>query len=270
MRFNGLIQKEKFKKDFTGIACALKQLDKKVSIIFLSIAVLQIISWYYTSRNFFHENIYYQYFADNPDADLYEYLFWFAGDFITLLVIPLLIIKLFFREKISNYGFKFGDLTFGLPISIVFIVVMFVIIWFASASEDFTSQYPLLNLTKYNWTIFGLFEVSLFIYIIAWEFIWRGYMLFGLEEKFGYYAVFIQMIPFVILHNGKPVAETFGAIAGAIILGMLALRTRSFYYGVIIHFVTVFFTDLISILRYQFNDYGVGFSSFFNMISKIF
>jgi hypothetical protein len=56
--------------------------------------------------------------------------------------------------------------------------------------------------------------------------------LFGLKEKFGFYAVLIQMIPFVILHNGKPELETFGAIAGGIALGILALRTKSFYYCV--------------------------------------
>ena len=74
-------------------------------------------------------------------------------------------------------------------------------------------------------------------------------MLFGLEEKFGVNAILFQMLPFVILHNGKPFVETFSAIIGAILLGYIALRTRSIFYGVAIHFILFFSMDLFVILR---------------------
>lgn len=106
--------------------------------------------------------------------------------------------------------------------------------------------------------------------MFAWEFMWRGYMLFGLEEKFGYYSVLIQMIPFVILHNGKPFLETFGAIFGGIALGILALRTRSFYYCVVIHIGVMFSIDFVSTLRFRANEYGIGIESFINLIKQIF
>jgi membrane protease YdiL (CAAX protease family) len=93
-------------------------------------------------------------------------------------------------------------------------------------------------------------------------------MLFGLEEKFGYYAVLIQMIPFLILHNGKPAPETFGAILGGIALGILALRTRSIYYCVITHMSVMFSIDLISTLRYRANDFGIGISSLINVLKE--
>lgn len=106
--------------------------------------------------------------------------------------------------------------------------------------------------------------------MFAWEFIWRGFMLFGLEKKFGYYSVLIQMIPFVILHNGKPFLETFGAIFGGIALGILALRTRSFYYCVIIHIGVMYSIDVISSLRFRADDYGIGITSLINIIKQFF
>ena len=106
--------------------------------------------------------------------------------------------------------------------------------------------------------------------MFAWEFVWRGFLLFGLEEKFGYYAVLIQMIPFVILHNGKPYMETFGAIIGGIALGILAFRTRSFLYCVIVHIGVMFTIDLFSVLRYRAADFGIGINSFINIIREIF
>lgn len=95
-------------------------------------------------------------------------------------------------------------------------------------------------------------------------------MLFGLEKKFGYYSVLFQMIPFVILHNGKPFLETFGSIFGGIALGVLALRTRSFYYCVIIHIGVMISMDFISSLRYRANDYGIGINSIINLVNYLF
>jgi membrane protease YdiL (CAAX protease family) len=106
--------------------------------------------------------------------------------------------------------------------------------------------------------------------MIAWEFIWRGFMLFGLEAKFGYYAVLIQMIPFLILHNGKPAAETFGAIAAGLALGILALRTRSVLYCIVTHAGVMFSIDLISTLRFRAGDYGIGLSSLIKIFKVIF
>ena len=102
----------------------------------------------------------------------------------------------------------------------------------------------------------------------GWEFLWRGYTLFGLKEKFGYYAVLIQTIPFTILHNGKPELETFSAILAGIILGILALRTGSFIYGVIIHTAVMFMIDLISTLRYKTQVFGWDINSFFDLLKK--
>ena len=50
----------------------------------------------------------------------------------------------------------------------------------------------------------------------------------GLSKKFGYYAIFIQMIPFFILHRGKPELETFASIFGGLILGVQAWRSEVF------------------------------------------
>ena len=238
----------------------IKKLDRKVVIIFLSIAVLQTVSWYFTSRRFFRYN-YFEQLQFDRNVFLYEYFYWFAGDFVTLFLIPVLIIKLLLRESLINYGFRIGDHKTGLKISILFLVIMIPIVWLVSAGSDFIQTYPQLNDVKYSWNIFLVFEAGILLYMIAWEFIWRGFLLFGLEHKFGYYSVLFQMIPFVILHNGKPAIETFSAIIAALALGILALRTRSILYCIITHAGVMFFIDLVSVLRFRANEYGTGIYS---------
>ena len=257
------------KKELIDLKNIIFSLDRKVVTIFLSIAVLQTISWYITSRSFFRYNIFPSY-DSNPNIYLIEYLYWFIGDFITFLILPVLIIRFVIKEKISGYGMKAGDWQTGLKLSVIFLLIMLPLVWFFSSSPDFVSNYPQLLSVRTAWNLFFIYEAGMLIYMFAWEFIWRGFTLFGLEEKFGYYAVLIQMIPFVILHNGKPMAETFGAILGGIALGVLAFRTRSFLYGVIVHIGIMFSIDLICTLRFRADDYGVGINSIIKIISKIF
>ncbi len=259
----------KIKDESIKLADIIRGLDKKVIIIFISVALLQTVSWYLTSRRFFRIN-FFPYFQNDSGVYLYEYLYWFVGDFISFFLITLLIIKFVLKEKLSDYGLQFGDYKIGLLISLIFLFVMLIAIWFFSSTPEFVSKYPHLLSSRNNWEKFSIYESGMFLYMISWEFMWRGFMLFGLKEKFGYYSVLIQMLPFVILHNGKPLPETFGAIAGGIALGILAFRTNSFYYCVLTHMGVMISIDVICTLRYRTNDYGVGFESVFNIINTIF
>lgn len=247
----------------------IRDLDKKVLIIFLSVAILQTISWYYTSRRFFR-NYLISIIPSDFDVYLLEYVYWFISDFFTLFVISAVIIKFILKEKITDYGITVGDYRTGLKISLIFLLIMIPPIWFVSATESFVQKYPHLHTTRESWNIFFVYEFGMLIYMFAWEFIWRGFMLFGLREKFGYYAVLMQMIPFVILHNGKPELETFGSILGGMALGILALRTKSIYYCVAVHIGVMFLIDSISVLRYKAGDYGIGLNSILNILLEIF
>ncbi len=257
------------KKELKAAFNQLKALDGKIVTIFLTVAFLQTISWYFTSRRFFRENLF-DLVTYAKDPFLIEYLYWFIGDFLTFLLPTTVLIKFLFKEKLSDYGFTIGEWKVGLKFSLVFLSVMMPLIWFVSASNEFSEKYPHLLSARESWNIFFIYEAGMLFYMIGWEFIWRGFMLFGLEKKFGFYSVLIQMIPFVILHNGKPFIETIGAIPGGIALGILALRTRSFYYCVAVHIGVMYLIDFISVLRFKANDFGIGFQSLFHIIKIIF
>ena len=191
------------KNELSSLKNHTKTLDKKVVIIFLSVAVLQTISWYITSRQFFRTNIFEQY-QFHSQVYLIEYLYWFIGDFITFFILPVFIIRLVLKEKLSDYGLRIGDYKTGLKITLVFILIMLPLVWFASSSDSFANVYPHLPAARESWTIFLIYELGLLVYMIAWEFIWRGYMLFGLYEKFGIYSLFIQMIPCLLYTSPSP------------------------------------------------------------------
>lgn len=260
---------QKILKELKDLKDVISVMDRKVIVIFLSVAVLQTISWYYTSRRYFRANLF-ELVPSGYDVYLFEYLYWFISDFFTLFILCAIIIKFILKERLCDYGLQAGDYRAGIKISVLFLLFMLPVVWIVSSTESFVQKYPHLHNARDSWSLFFIYESGMLIYMFAWEFIWRGFMLFGLKERFGYYAVLIQMIPFVILHNGKPELETFGAIAGGIALGILALRTKSFYYCVAVHIGVMFSIDFISSLRYRADDYGIGLGSLLNILKEIF
>ena len=151
-------------------------------------------------------------------------------ELVYYLVIPLVIGFLVFRDKPPDYGMRFGNWKFSLVAIVVSLAVAAALIYAVSGLPDFRSYY---RVSRIDW---GELLLHKALYMFAWEFIFRGYMLFGLEKSIGKSAIFIQAIPFVLLHIGKPALETFSCIPSGFIFGWISYRTRSFLPCFIIHF----------------------------------
>jgi uncharacterized protein len=235
-----------------------RSVPRDVIIVFLATAVLNVLSYYFGSRRFFNAT-FFETLGGDPLFPLYEYLFWFGSEFVVFFLAPVLILILIHRQPLRLSGLGVGDWRFGMKWTAIFFIVMLPILWVASSRPEFMTVYPHAQIVKTSWHLFLLYEAAFLLYFIGWEFIWRGYVLFSLEKPLGAgVAVLVQMIPFVLLHNGKPLAETFGAILAGIALGALALRTRSFWYCVITHWLVMFTIDLFSTLRSHTGASGIG------------
>ncbi len=231
---------KQFKKDF-------KEIDKKTFIIFVSSIILFTLSWYFSTPKFFTQN--FKIHSNLEISEQYSFTYWFILDTILFLLIPISIIKFQFKESIVNYGLNLKLKLNGIVIVFLSIILFLPIIFIVSVSENFVQYFPLMQNAKSSLSQFIKYEIFFLLFIFSWEFIFRGYFLFGLEQKFGIYSIFIQMIPFVILHNGKPFIETFASIFGGIFLGYLAYKFRTIIYGFLIHSIILVTLDLISFLK---------------------
>jgi membrane protease YdiL (CAAX protease family) len=50
-----------------------------------------------------------------------------------------------------------------------------------------------------------------------------------------------------MIHYGKPMAETYGAIIAGVVLGTLAMRTRSIWGGVLVHCAVAISMDVLAL-----------------------
>jgi membrane protease YdiL (CAAX protease family) len=150
-------------------------------------------------------------------------------------LIPLGIVLLVFREDPRGYGLSLGDWRKGVLFSAVGIVLMAVVIAGLAQLDEFRQYYArdfFVGVQPHE--ILG-FALRQGIYMFSWEFIFRGFMLFGLKERFGSLALWIQAIPFAIMHLGKPELETLSTIFGGAAFGYIDLHSRSVLPSVVIH-----------------------------------
>jgi len=157
---------------------------------------------------------------------------------ILYLIVPLLIILLFFRENPKEYGFSFGDWKLGLTYTFLGILFMAPIIYFLGSGDATMKKYYERFLVGLPWTTF--------LDLIGWEFLFRGWILFAYSRKFGHNALWLQAVPFAIAHMSKPEIETLSTIFGGFAFGWIAWRTKSFVYPFLIHWFIGTFIILVA------------------------
>ena len=151
--------------------------------------------------------------------------------FVLEFLIPLGIVVLVWRESPRSYGLQLGDWRLGLPITIAGVAVMAGIIWILGRWPDFHAYYGQDVAGRPTWRLVIDTAIDLF----AWEFFFRGWLLWALGRKYGSDAIWLQVIPFALMHVWKPEIEQLSTIVGGAFFGLLAWRTRSFVWGFLLH-----------------------------------
>ena len=157
---------------------------------------------------------------------------------ILYLLIPLFIIVFIFREKPSAYGFQLGDWRIGLKLTALAILLMTPILWWLVRADSGMQNYYDSYLSGLPW--------NTFLDLLGWEFLFRGFLLFGYARKFGAEALWLQAVPFAIAHVGKPEIETLSTIFGGFAFGWIAWRSKSFLYPFLIHWYIGSLTILLA------------------------
>ena len=170
---------------------------------------------------------------------------YFLTNMIGLLFVPMMYIFLVAREEPAHYGFAFGD-TGRVWLFVVILFAGAIAVFLpASRLHGFQSFYPIVPATRQSLSGFVLFEVTFGLYLFCGEFFFRGFLLFGLQRAIGWPAVIVQAIAFGMMHYGNPMPELIVSFPTGIILGMLALRARSFFPCFVLHWASAVSFDLL-------------------------
>jgi len=191
-----------------------------------------------------------------------EIISFLGGSFIVVLI-PILIIKFYFKEPLSEYGLAFpekGKRRLSWMIFFVFLIVLLPMFVVASKDSGMRSLYPLyrgFNEHTNGWT-FLVYQLTYFPFFLVIEFIFRGYFLFGLANNgfnykdkngemkvfyIGRYAILIGMLSYTAWHLGKPMAELWGTPIWGLAAGACTYAVRSIWPLLMVHWLLNVFLD---------------------------
>ncbi len=176
-------------------------------------------------------------------------LYWFASELLLLGVLPVLAGRFLWKLSLRDMGLGLGDWRLGLTATGIFYAIMVPLVLAASHFSDFQATYPLDGDALASPDTFLLYETGYASFFVSWEFFFRGFMLSALAPWFGPAAIGVQMVPFAVMHIGKPIAEMLGSVVAGVFLGVLAWRTRSIWYCALIHASVAITMDIIVYLR---------------------
>lgn len=219
------------------IVAAFRGRQLKPTVVLLVSPVLLITWKYFGSHEYYREQL-------SPRLSLWEdptvpaAVYSFLTSFLLLAVVPALIVKLVFREKLADYGVQLG-LRGRTVRSFLLLAPLFLLsAYVASHDPQILAHYPINRSAGASASMFAFHASTYLLFYMGREFYFRGFLQFGLRDSVGLAnAVLIQVLVSVLFHLGKPAPETYASIVSSLLWGILAFRTRSLWSGLLQHFL---------------------------------
>lgn len=168
---------------------------------------------------------------------------------ICFAAIPLWVMKIGDEEVsfITVDSQNVTTITYSLLIGIPIILVAN---FFYSKKESQLAVYPAIRAQVWGLGLIVVDMISWALYLMAYEFMFRGYLLFSCIESWGVVtAVALNVALYAAAHLPKGLFETIGSLPLGVVFCLIAILTGSFWTVFILHFVMAFSNDLLSVWR---------------------
>lgn len=171
-----------------------------------------------------------------------------SASFVVLFVlVPVLFGRIFPSDGPNPFSFRPNLIREFVPSYLPLILFMTPVLWIACGRSDFNRFYPLYSPASFHHLV--AYETIYMVQFIAVEYLFRGFLLFRMEKAAPGYGVWVMVIPYALIHIHKPFPEALASILAGVVLGFLALKSRSIWPGVFVHCYVALATDLFSLIR---------------------
>jgi len=156
----------------------------------------------------------------------------------------------------ETLGLQVGDWKIGLTFLAVATPILVASVILGARDPALRQQYPFSKEALKGPLRFVLYEASyVAFYYLAWEFAFRGVVLFGLLAFLPVnipgvaVAIMVQTFLSTIYHIGHPNSEVLGAFLLGLVSGAAAVATGSILYGLLFHAVVGVLNDCMAYRR---------------------
>ncbi len=226
-------------------AGAAGKFDWRVLVVLVVVAVSLTLQEYIGDRGWF-ERVFPPHGRD-AYFELKGFAWWSGWRVLGYVVMPVIAILAMPREKLLDYHLSLEGFFKHLWIYLLLFTLILPAVAIASTTDAFRHTYPFYRAANRSHLDLWSWEALYAVQFLALEVFFRGFILHGLRRALGSNAIFVMIVPYCMIHYGKPLPETLGAIGAGVILGTLAMRTKSIWGGVLIHVGVAVTMDVLAL-----------------------
>jgi membrane protease YdiL (CAAX protease family) len=215
-------------RQFSSLIYAIDEIDQS--------AISELVNTYYKQSRFY---------------TLYQHAWWALWRVTGYFVIPAIVVKWVFKERLRDWGLQTKGIGEHFWIYLICLVPVLILVVVMSFRSDFLDYYPFYGRAGRSWFDLIIWEVLYAAQFLTLEFFFRGFWLKACKTSFGSHAIVAMVVPYCMIHFTKPWPEVLAAIVAGIVLGTLALKTRSIWNGFFIHVSVALSMDVAALIQTQ-------------------
>ena len=186
-------------------------------------------------------------------------LMYFGSFFMLMFVVPMALV-LVEGPRVGMYpatlGVRLGDWKTGLTVVAITLPILAISLLLGSSDPKLREMYPFSKEALDGLGRFILYEAAyVAFYYVAWEFAFRGVVLFSLLAFLPRtvpgiaVAIMVQTFLSTIYHIGHPHSEVVGAFILGLVAGAATVVTGSILYGFLFHALAGVLNDSLAYRR---------------------
>lgn len=203
-----------------------------------------VASWQQLPTNYYTVKL-----ANTGYWNLYCYVWWTSILAIGYVLAPVLLIRLGFKARVRDFGWQLNEAPQHWRGYLMLLSPILVFIYLVSQGQDFVNHYPFYSEAGRSWFDLLAWEFLYLTQFVCLEFFFRGFILNSLRPAIGANAVWVMCVPYLMIHFPKLWLEATGAILFGLFLGILALRSRSIWGGVVVHAGVAVTMDIAALIK---------------------
>jgi len=181
---------------------------------------------------------------------VYSVLFQRLLGVLFLGLVPLLYVVFVLRQDLSSYGTS-SEFLNPLPWwTWVLLVGIILLNWFNAGSAVNLARYPMIRVKNWSRTLVVLSSLSWIAYLLAYEFFFRGVLLYSSLSLLGVWpAIAINIALYGFAHMYKGAGEAFGAMPLGVVFCLLTLITGNIWGVMLLHGVMALTNEWFALVK---------------------
>ncbi|MEZ4299122.1 MAG: type II CAAX endopeptidase family protein [Polyangiaceae bacterium] len=135
----------------------------------------------------------------------------------------------------ADVGLTWGDARRDRAWIVLGIACAIAAAWVVTRAPEVRAYYPHYRPVRSNPALWIPSTLAFAAYGLAWETLFRGFVLLGTRDSLGRWALVTQTAMFALGHASKPTLELWLSVPAGLVFGLAALRTRSVLPGFLVH-----------------------------------